>query len=187
MNFPARINLAQIAFILPVDPPPPPTPPPPPMTGCTGLGDWCNTGDVVCIKGQSGDAGLITVTKAVSPLPGGCSEVGRMRTSLIHRPSQRCVFGVHLRARVQSMRSRDNGWASQQALSFVHLRGALEHRYMAAVMIDFSATPSLCSVLCLCTLICLFGVAASSACARAPCVVKSCASTTPGRLVFFVR
>jgi hypothetical protein len=172
MNFPARINLAQIAFILPVDPPPPPTPPPPPMTGCTGLGDWCNTGDVACIKGQSGDAGLITVTKAVSPPPGGCSEVGRMRTSLIHRPSQCCAIGVHLRARVQSMRSRDNGWASQQVLSFIFSFVDFLAFFLAAVMITrlkcntVFVGSSLCSTvsfLCVCTLVCLFGFAASSA------------------------
>lgn len=43
MNFPARVNLGQLSFVLPgADP----LPPSGPVSGCSGLGGWCNTGTV---------------------------------------------------------------------------------------------------------------------------------------------
>lgn len=72
MTFPARINLGQIAFVIPRPSAPPPAPPPAPS--CTGLGDWCNVDDHHCQTGHD-NSGLISVTKLASPTPDGCTEV----------------------------------------------------------------------------------------------------------------
>lgn len=74
--FPARTNLGQLSFVLP-KPKAPPTPAPTPME-CTGLGNWCNSGDTSCRHSKrSFGHGVISVIKAASPVPGpmGCNEI----------------------------------------------------------------------------------------------------------------